>query len=70
MKKLLTLLLTLLMVFSLVGCNSKKDTSIVQEPEQQEVIEETEEEPEIVGGYVNVEDGSLTDELKDIFSYI
>ena len=68
MKKLLTLLLTLLMIFTLVGCNSKEDTSIVQELEQQEVIEKNEEETEIAGGYVDAEDGTLTDELKDIFS--
>ena len=69
MKKLLTLLLTLLMVFTLVGCNSKEDTPVVQEPEkQEEVVEQTKEEPEIVGGYVDVEDGTLTDELKDIFN--
>ena len=68
MKKLLTLLLTLLMVFTLVGCNSKEDAPVVQEPEKQEEVEETKEEPEIVGGYVNAEDGTLTDELKDIFN--
>ena len=68
MKKLLTLLLTLLMVFTLVGCGSKEETPVVEEPEKQEVVEETKEEPEIVGGYVDVEDGTLTDELKDIFA--
>ena len=69
MKKLLTLLLTLLMVFTLVGCNSKEDAPVVQEPEkQEEVVEQTKEEPEIVGGYVDAEDGTLTDELKDIFN--
>ena len=67
MKKLLTVLLTLFMVFTLVGCNSKEDTPVVQEPEKQEIVEETKEEPEIVGGYVDAEDGTLTDELKDIF---
>ena len=61
MKKLLTLLLILLMVFTMVGCNTKENTPIVQELEQQEVIEEA----EIVGGYVDVEDGTLTDELKE-----
>ena len=69
MKKLLTVLLTLLMVFTLVGCNSKEDTPVVDEPiKQEEVVEPVKEEPEIVGGYVDVEDGTLTDELKDIFS--
>ena len=69
MKKLLTLLLTLLMMFTLVGCNStKEETPAAQELEQQEVIEKIEEETEIAGGYVDVEDGTLTDELKDIFS--
>ena len=69
MKKLLTILLTLLMVFTLVGCNSKQDTPVVEEPQQEEVVEPVkEEEPEIVGGYVDVEDGTLTDELKDIFT--
>ena len=68
MKKLLTLLLILLMVFTLVGCNSKEETPAAQELEQQEVIEKIEEKTEIAGGYVDVEDGTLTDELKDIFS--
>ena len=67
MKKLLTLLLTLFMVFTLVGCNSKEDTPVVQEPEKQEEVVEPAQE-EIVGGYVDVEDGTLTDELKDIFN--
>ena len=66
MKKLFTLLLTLLMLVSLVGCNSKEDTPVVQEPEKQEVVEPVQEE--IAGGYVDVEDGTLTDELKDIFT--
>ena len=67
MKKLLTLLLTLLIIFTLVGCGSKEETPVVEEPKQ-EVVEPVKEEPEIVGGYVEVEDGTLTDELKDIFS--
>ena len=68
MKKILTLLLTLFMVFTLVGCGSKEDTPIVEEPEQQEVVEPIKEEPELVGGFIDVEDGTLTDELKDIFT--
>ena len=69
MKKLLTVLLTLFMVFTLVGCNSKQDTPVVDESiKQEEVVEQTKEEPEVVGGYVDVEDGTLTNELKDIFN--
>ena len=68
MKKLLAILLTLLMIFTLVGCNSKEDTPIVNEPEQQEeVVEPIEDEP-IVGGFVDAEDKTITDELKDIFN--
>lgn len=57
MKKLLTLLLTLLMVFTLVGCNSKQEETVkVDEPVQQEetvnkeetVVEQQEEVKEEV----------------------
>lgn len=67
MKKLLTVLLTLLMVFTLVGCSDKKEEEpvIVDTLEVNEV--EVEDEP-IVGGFVEVEDRTLTDELKEIFN--
>lgn len=70
MKKLLTVLLTLLMVFTLVGCNSKEETPIVEEPIKQEEVKEEvmEEEPEIVGGYVDTKDGTITPELNGIFA--
>lgn len=57
MKKLLSLLLTILMVFSLVGCNSKQEENtptIEEQLQTQEVIqeetkkEETIEEEEII----------------------
>ena len=74
MKKLLTVLLTLLMVFTLVGCNSKEDEStmvnepVVEQSEQQETVEEVkQEESEIAGGFVDAEDPTITDELKEIF---
>ena len=65
MKKLLTLLLTLLMVFTLVGCNSTKEEEpvVVDTPQINEPVQE-----EIVGGFVDVEDRTLTDELKQIFN--
>ena len=65
MKKLLTLLLTLLMVFTLVGCNSTKEEEpvVVDTPQINEPVQE-----EIVGGFISVEDGTLTDELKAIFN--
>lgn len=65
MKKLLTLLLTLLMVFTLVGCNSTKEEEpvVVDTPEINEPVQE-----ELVGGFISVEDGTLTDELKAIFN--
>ena len=62
MKKLLTLLLTLLMIFTISGCNSSsQDEPIVDNP----VIEE---DTPLAGGFTEVEDGTLTDELKDIFN--
>lgn len=69
MKKSLTLLFTLLMAFVLVGCNSKENESIeVDKPEQQEVVEVVKDDkPEIVGGFVDADDPTITDELKDIF---
>ena len=69
MKKLLAILLTLLMIFTLVGCNSKEDTPMVNEPEQQEeVVEPIKEDEPIVDGFVDAEDKTITDELKDIFN--
>lgn len=68
MKKLLTILLTLLMIFTLVGCNS---SSIEEQPvskEDQPTTEvETPKEEDIVGGYTDVEDKTVTDELKQLF---
>lgn len=66
MKKLLTLLLTLLMVFTLVGCgNNGMEEKPVDVPIA-EVNEPAQEE--LVGGFIDAEDGTLTDELKDIFN--
>ena len=58
------------MIITLVGFDSKKeeDPTIEEEPQTEEVIQEEEkEEPEIVGGYTEVEDSEITDELKEIF---
>ena len=70
MRKIITLILTLLMIFTLVGCNSNKNEStVVEESEQQEVVEEpAKEEETIAGGFVEVEDGTLTDELIELFN--
>ena len=69
MKKILTLLLTLLLFITLVGCNSSNDQStIVDEPEKQEEVVEPKEDEPIVGGFVDVEDRTITDELKEIFN--
>lgn len=66
MKKLLITLLSALMVLALVGCDSNKEETItLEEPIKQE---EVAEDDTILGGYVDVEDGTLTDELKDIFN--
>lgn len=56
-KKFLLLILILIMVFTLVSC--KKD-----EP----VEKITEIEGEMVGGFTDVEDGTVTDELLEIFN--
>lgn len=53
MKKLLTVLFTLLVIFTLVGCNDKKEEPVVDEP--------------IVGGYTEAEDKNLTPELIEMF---
>ena len=74
MKKLLTILLTLLMVFTLVGCNeeSKKQEEVVDYTTTDTIdikVEENKpEEEQIAGGFTEVEDGTLTDELKDMFN--
>ena len=60
MKKLLTLLLTLLMIFTLVGCNTKQE-------EMPTIDEPQVEEPTIVGGYVEADDKNLTPELIEMF---
>ena len=70
MKKILTILLTLLMVLSLVGCAEKKQEEqpvTVDTPEVIEPVKEEETEEPTVGGFVDVEDRTLTDELKEIF---
>lgn len=75
MKKKLLMLLTILLVLTLVGCNSnknKQDNISVEPIDNVEVQEETPVEPindeSMLGGFVDVEDGTLTDELKDIFN--
>lgn len=63
MKRLLSLLLTVLIALTLVGCNSNDQTTVGNDSQ---LIEPSNQE-EILGGYVEVEDGTLTDELNDIF---
>ena len=61
MKKLLSTLFILLMVFTLVGCNSKtKETPTIEDKQQTE-------ETIIVGGYQEAEDKNLTPELTEMF---
>lgn len=75
MKRIIILLLTLLMTFTLVGCNSndkqeeqpisKEDTPIAEiEVTEEDIKEDT----PIVGGWTDAEDSTITDELKDIFN--
>ena len=65
MKKLISLLFTLLVIITLVGCNSNENTKpIIQE----EIVEENIEEEPILGGWKDAEDGTITDELNDIFN--
>ena len=52
---------TTLMLLTLAGCENKEPIA------QEETIELTTEEEMIVGGFVDAEDGTLTDELKEIF---
>ena len=66
-KNLLTLLISILMVFTLVGCNFKEETPVIDKSEQQEAVEPKEDEP-ITDGFVEVEDKTLTDELREIFN--
>lgn len=66
MKKLLTILLSALMVLALVGCDSNKEETItLEEPIKQEEIVE---DDTILGGFTEAEDKTLTDELKEIFA--
>ncbi|MDO5440103.1 MAG: InlB B-repeat-containing protein [Erysipelotrichaceae bacterium] len=67
MKKLLTILLTTFMLFTLVGCNTnKEEPTVLDEPTIQE--ETKEEEDTILGGFTEAEDKSLNDELIEIFN--
>ncbi len=65
MKKLLTVLLTLLMVFTLVGCNNKMEEKPVTADVPELVKPEAEEH--IAGGYQEAADKNLTPELIEIF---
>lgn len=63
-KRALNVLISLLIILTLVGCNSsQKGEPIIEEPEITEL-----QEDDILGGYIDVVDGTLTDELKDIFN--
>ena len=74
MKKLLTALMTLLMIFTLVGCNSNKEESTIDTnkpiAEQQEIVEESKQEdntPEVTVEEQKQEDSTL-EEAKPIKS--
>ena len=67
MKKLLAILLTLLTIFTLVGCGPKKIEEQPVEVEPTPVVEPAESEI-VLGGWIDVEDGAITDELKDLFN--
>ena len=68
MKKLLAVLLAVLMTLSLTACKTNQNVEDVTIEE--EVIQQVEEEIEEVvdGGWNKVEDGTITDELKEIFN--
>ena len=70
MKKLLTVLLTLFMIITLVGCDSndkQEEQPISQEDAPIAELEVPEEEPKITGGWTEAEDQTITEELKEIF---
>ena len=68
MKKLLTILLTTLMILTLAGCDSNKEEAVIlEEPTIQEEIV-VEEDNTILGGFTEAEDKDLTDELINIFN--
>ena len=66
MKKFISIVLSMFMILSLVSCGNKntEEPTIIEETE---VVEPINEEP-IVGGYIEVEDGTITPELNGIFT--
>ena len=73
MKKILTILLTILILFTMVGCSNSLNSSMEKQPISTENypiadIQQDEQDIAIVGGYTDVEDKAITDELKDMFN--
>lgn len=55
MKKILLVLLSLIMIFTICACGNKEEI-------------ETGDDDVIAGGYTEVEDGTITEELEEIFN--
>ena len=73
MKKLLTIIISSLLLFTIIGCDSSKPEPIEEQPVSKEdypiaEVKQDDQEIAIVGGYEEVDDGTITDELKDIFN--
>ena len=69
MKKLLTVLLSVMMLFALAGCKSddkQEETAPADENPAAEV--ETAPDEPIMGGWIDIEDGTLSNELENIFN--
>lgn len=68
MKKISVVVLTILMLFSLAACKKKEEEIKNSSEDEQVIIEQpVEEDISIIGGYVDVEDGTITKELQEIF---
>ncbi len=69
MKKILNILLIMMMLMTMAGCGNKnEDEPIVEEAPIEQNVEENVEKENLPGGWAEVTDKTITDELKDIFS--
>ena len=69
MKKLLTVLLSVMMLFALAGCKSgDKQEEIAPADENPAAEVETAPDEPIMGAWIDIEDGTLSNELENIFN--